>query len=367
MTETPKQNAIVLAAGGTGGHLYPAEALAQELLNRGHKVIIITDKRGHAFKNLGDQVSVLVVRAATFKAGLVNKLKAVLDISLGIVQAGILMRKINPAIVVGFGGYPSFPSVFAAQNMGYATLLHEQNAILGKANLVLADKAQAIAASLPGTQNIKEKNKGKVTVTGNPVRAGVCAVREKSYQPPTDAFNIFITGGSQAAKIFGDVVPDAVNLLPDDLKKRLHIVHQCREEQLAATAEKYQRFGIAAETKSFFTDMPDRLAACHLFIGRSGASTVAELAVVGRPCIFVPLMHADRQQFLNAELLEKRNGAWVMPQETFTPEALSEKIAWLAHNPKVMERAAKAAHDCGQPEAVKNLATLVEKTLKPRK
>jgi len=350
---------IVLAAGGTGGHLYPAEALAQELLNRGHKVIIITDKRGTAFKRLGDKVQILCVRAATFKPGLISKIKAVRDIVFGIVQAAVCLGKIKPSLIIGFGGYPSYPTIFAGQRMGFPTLLHEQNAILGKANLHLADKAKVIATGLPDTHGIKPANQAKVTVTGNPVRAAICAARDKPYPSPTGIFEIFITGGSQAAKIFGEIIPAATAKLPDDIRKRLHVVHQSREDDIAATTERYRAAGVNAEIKSFFDDMPERLSACHLFIGRSGASTIAEIAVVGRPAIFVPLWHADRQQFLNAELLAQKNAAWVMVQETFTPQALERLI----RNPSVLETAAAAAKSCGQPEAVKKLADLVEKNL----
>jgi UDP-N-acetylglucosamine--N-acetylmuramyl-(pentapeptide) pyrophosphoryl-undecaprenol N-acetylglucosamine transferase len=354
---------IILAAGGTGGHLYPAEALAQELLNRGHKVVIVTDKRGTAFKSLGDKVQILTVRAATFKAGLFSKIKAVRDILIGIVQAAVVLKKIRPAVIIGFGGYPSYPTMFAAQQMGFKTILHEQNAILGKANLHLADKAIAIAASLPDTRNIKPVNQSKVTVTGNPVRAAVCAVRDLPYLPPTDTFEIFITGGSQAAKVFGEIVPDATARLPDDLRKRLHVVHQCREDDIAATTEKYRIANVTAEIKSFFNDMPERLSACHLFIGRSGASTVAEIAVVGRPAIFVPLWHADRQQFLNADLIANKKGAWVMEQNNFTPAALAERLESLIRDPAQLEKAAAAAKACGQPGAVRKLADLVEKNI----
>ena len=354
---------IALAAGGTGGHLYPAEALAQELLNRGHKVIIITDKRGSAFQKLGNKVQILCVRAATMKPGVIKKIKAVIDIVIGILQAALILRKFKPSVIIGFGGYPSYPTMFAGQLLGYPTILHEQNAILGKANLHLADRAIAIAASLPDTRGIKPSNLGKVTVTGNPVRAAICAVRDKPYPMIDNTFEIFITGGSQAAKVFGDIVPEAVRKLPEDIKRKLHIVHQCPEGSIAATMEKYQSTRVRAEIKSFFNDMPEKLSACHLFIGRSGASTVAEIAVVGRPAIFVPLLHADRQQFLNAELITGKEGGWVMVQESFTPEALAEKLEYLIKNPAVLENAAKAAKSCGKPEAVKNLADLVETKL----
>jgi UDP-N-acetylglucosamine--N-acetylmuramyl-(pentapeptide) pyrophosphoryl-undecaprenol N-acetylglucosamine transferase len=370
---------IILVAGGTGGHLYPAEALAQELLNRGHKVIIITDKRGGAFapkhisaaergafKSLGDKVQILCVRAATFKPGLVSKIKAVRDILLGIVQSAIILKKLKPAVIVGFGGYPSYPTMFAGQRMGFATLLHEQNAVLGKANIHLADRAIAIAASLAGTHGIKPANEGKVTVTGNPVRAAICAVRDNPYPALTSAFEIFITGGSTAlTHVFNETVPEALRLLPEEFRQRVHIIHQCRDLEREATAERYRNAGITAEIKSFFDDMPQRLAACHLFIGRSGASTVAELAVVGRPAIFVPYpSHADMQQKYNAEALTLNGGGWLMMQDQFTPQALAEQLSHFLQNPAILENAAQAAKACGQPEAVKKLADLVEMKLR---
>lgn len=356
---------IVLAAGGTGGHLYPAEALAQELLNRGHKVIIITDKRGDVFKRLADRVQIYSIRAATFKPGIVSKIKSVLDICIGMVQAALLLQKMRPALVVGFGGYPSFPTVYAAQRMGYLTILHEQNAVLGKANGHLANEAVVIATSLPETRNITPKNQSKVVVTGNPVRAAICAVRDVPYPSLQDEIRIFITGGSTAlTRIFNETVPEAARLLPEDIRRRLRIVHQCREAERAATAERYRAAGVTAEIKSFFDDMPERLSACHLFIGRSGASTVAEIAVVGRPAIFVPYPgHADMQQKYNAIQLSEAGGGWIVMQDQFTPAVLAKQIEAFAKDPSILENAAKAAKSCGQPEAVKNLADVVGRKL----
>ena len=356
---------IILAAGGTGGHLYPAEALAQELLERGHKVIIVTDKRGTAFKRLGDKAQILCVRAATFKPGLISKIVAVRDILLGIIQSAVLIKKIKPAVVIGFGGYPSYPTMFAAQRMGFPTIIHEQNAVLGKANLHLADKAAAIAASLPDTRGLKSSNQGKVTVTGNPVRAAVCAVRDNTYPPLDNIFEIFITGGSTAlTHIFNETVPEALKLLPEDIRNRIHVVHQCRDIERDATAERYFNAGVKAEIKNFFDDMPQRLTTCHLFIGRAGASSVAELAVVGRPAIYVPYpSHADMQQKYNAEALTLKGGGWIMMQDKFTPQALAEQLVDLIKNPTLLQNAAAAAKACGQPEAVRKLADLVEKNL----
>jgi UDP-N-acetylglucosamine--N-acetylmuramyl-(pentapeptide) pyrophosphoryl-undecaprenol N-acetylglucosamine transferase len=304
------------------------------------------------------------VRAATFKSGILSKIKAVIDIEIGILQSALLLLKYKPALIVGFGGYPSFPAVFAGQMMGLPTILHEQNAILGKANVWLAYAARKIALSLPETRGIRAADQPKTVLTGNPVRADICAVRDKPYPALTGNIGILITGGSQGAKVFSDAVPEAVRRLPDEIKARLSIVHQCKENDIAATAEKYRAAGVKAEIKSFFNDMPERLSACHLFIGRSGASTVAEIAVVGRPAIFVPYPgHADQQQKHNAGIIAGKDGAWVIPQDQFTPEALAQQLEHLAKNPDILENAAKAAKSCGQPEAVKNLAALVEQKI----
>lgn len=353
---------IVLAAGGTGGHLFPAEALARELLNRGHKVAIITDKRGHAFKSLADDVGIFCVRAATFKPGLSAKVKAIIDICRGIVQSVFLLLKLKPDVIVGFGGYPSFPPLLAGQILCKTTVLHEQNAVLGKANIILACGATKIATALPDTRGIKDKDRKKTVVTGNPVRAAICAVRDMPYKAPTLAedFILFITGGSQAAKAFSDIVPQAAALLPETLKKRLVAVHQCREEDIEKTKNAYAAAGVRSEVKSFFSDMPERLAACHLFFGRSGASTVAEIAVVGRPAIFVPLLHADRQQVYNAEMLVNKGGAWLFMQDSLTSQTLAEKLRELMEHPALLEKAAAVARACGEPDAAKKMADAVE-------
>lgn len=347
---------IVLAAGGTGGHLYPAEALAQELLNRGHKVTIFTDKRGQAFRQLEGKVEVRCVISGTAKKPL--------EILRGLLQAWKMLRALAPNIVVGFGGYPSFPPLLAAQLLNIPTIIHEQNAILGKANIWLADRARAIALSHAGTHGIKDKNLQKAVVTGNPVRSGICAVRDLPYPKVGEEINIFITGGSQAASIFGAVVPEAMMRLEEVLRARLRIVHQSKEAEVEAVAGKYRMSGVRAEVKSFFIDMPERLSACHLFIGRSGASTVSEIAVVGRPAIFVPYPgHKDQQQKHNAEIIVRAGGGWLMMQDDFTPEALAEKIEYLASHGEVLENAAAAARSCGEADAVVKLASLVEERM----
>lgn len=354
---------IVLSAGGTGGHLFPAEALAEELLRRGHHVEIITDKRGHAFKSLGDRVKVHTVAAATLKPGITTKIRAVFAMAKGISQAFLLLTKIKPDVVVGFGGYPSFPGIFAAQALWLKNILHEQNAVLGKANLVLAGRATKIATSFDGTRGIKAAQNKKTIVTGNPVRKGVVAVRDVPYSAPTDIFRILVTGGSQAASAFSDIIPAAIATLPENIKPRIEVMHQAREADIAKTVAAYERAGVKAEIKTFFIDMSARLEKCHLFIGRSGASTVTELAVAGRPAIYIPLRHADMQQKYNAETVTNRGGGWLLMQEDATPAGLGALLLELIQNPAELEKSAICAKNCGQPDGAARLADTVETLL----
>jgi UDP-N-acetylglucosamine--N-acetylmuramyl-(pentapeptide) pyrophosphoryl-undecaprenol N-acetylglucosamine transferase len=352
---------IMLSAGGTGGHLFPAEALAEELLKRGRTVVIVTDKRGHAFRSLDGKAAIHTVRAATLKAGIVSKVRAIADMGIGILQAAKLIRQYKPGVVVGFGGYPSVPAVFAAQRMGVPTVLHEQNAVLGKANVFLAKRAFVVATSLDGTRGLPDG--ANVTVTGNPVRPAIVAVRDTPYAPPGDKIHLLITGGSQGASIFGGVVPEAVGLLPENLRARLNVMHQCREPDIPAAMALYRKAIVEAEAAPFFPNMAEKLAACHLFIGRSGASTVAEIAVAGRPAIFVPFQHKDMQQKFNAEALSLKGGAALMMQEDFTAPALAQKMREMLENPAILAKMAIAAKAEGHPDAAQRLADVVEQRL----
>lgn len=360
---TPKK--ILLSAGGTGGHLFPAEALATELIARGHKVVIFTDKRGEAFKSLGPETEIHTIPAATIKPGILSKIRALFTMGAGCMMAMVKILRLRPDIIVGFGGYPSFPGVFAGQILGCKTIIHEQNAVLGKANMALRHLARHIAQSLPGTRGLAKSDIAKSTVTGNPVRKAIISISATPYAPPQDNGDIIvlITGGSQAASLFSDIVPAGMALLPEEKRKRLRIMHQCRQVDLARTTEAYKTHGIRAETAPFFADIADRLRDCHLFIGRSGAGTVAEIAVAGRPAIFVPLRHADMQQLHNAEVLSAKNGAWIMNQENFTAEALADRMATLIDRPEILSQTARSAQSCGRPDSATALADLVEKQL----
>lgn len=355
------QARIVLATGGTGGHLFPAEALAAELSGQGHAVTIIMDRRVDGFKGLNDSVDIRFVRSGYFKSGIIKKLQALVNLGLGFFEAGYLLWKIKPSVVVGFGGYSALPTVLAAQIMGIPTMLHEQNAALGKANALLARFCKKIALSQPNTRGINITEQNKTVLTGNPVRAGIIAIADAAYATPAVGdIRLLITGGSQAATVFSDVVPKALALLPERLRTRLSVVHQCRSVDIDATAAAYQMDGIRAETAVFFSDMPDRLRDCHLFIGRSGASTVAEIAAAGRPAIFVPYPgHADMQQKYNAEHMVDSGAAKMFMQQDFTPEALSSYLVTLLDQPDAMVAMAVAARACGKPTATKNLAEVV--------
>ena len=351
---------VVLAAGGTGGHMFPAEALARALIARGIRVALLTDQRGQAFGETLPSVEVHRIRASRLPRYTLDRLRAVIEMGLGGLEARKLLRKLSPSVVVGFGGYPSIPTVFAASLAKIPIVLHEQNALLGRANRRLASRAQAIATSFAKVTYMPAAMRG--VLTGNPVRPGVLAVRDIPYAEPTadGPLSILVTGGSQGARIFSEILPAAMALLPPELKARLKIVQQCRPEDIEAVTADYRAAGIDAELSTFFNDVPARLAACHLAITRSGASTVAELGVAGRPAILVPYPFAtDNHQTSNAEAFAQSGGAWVVSQRILTPKLLADRIAGLAAHPDTLARAAEAARQQGRPAAADSFAELV--------
>ena len=353
---------IVLAAGGTGGHLFPAEALARALLERQCRVALVTDRRGQAFGDKLPDIELHRIRAGRFGAGLVSKVVAGAELALGTLEAHRLLRRLAPAAVVGFGGYPSVPPMLAAARLGLPTLIHEQNAILGRANRLLAPRAKRIATSFTEVGAVRNADRARIVETGNPVRPTIAALRGAPYPMPSleGPFEILIIGGSQGARVLSEVVPAALAQLPEPLRSRLRLTQQARAEDLDAVRRAHQASGVAAALATFFADIPERLARAHLVISRSGASTVAELAMVGRPAILIPyLQAADDHQTANARALEKAGGAWVMGQATITPAALGEKIMALMTAPTLLADAAAKAHALGRPDAAWALADLV--------
>jgi len=360
---------IILTAGGTGGHMFPAEALAQELRARGRRVALITDKRGAAYAASFGDVETHVIAASNPAGNLWAKIKAAAALAKGAVQAWRVLRRQPAALVIGFGGYPALPAMAAAIWLGVPAALHEQNAVLGKVNRLITRRVAGIAASVDGLRGLRAIDRVKVTVTGNPVRAGIAACHQRAYDAPTldSPFNLVVFGGSQGARILSEVVPAAIAMLPPGVSARLRIVQQCRSADLERVRTVYERAGVQAELVEFISDMPERLARAHLVIARSGATTVSELTVAGIPSILVPYPHhADQQQLANAEALASMGAAWIMPDAQFTSSALAKRLQNLLRNPQQLAVAAAASHDLGRPDAARALADMVER-LAPRK
>jgi len=361
-----KKTRIILAAGGTGGHLFPALALADELINRGCDVLVATDDRGARFQQDNVSFPVKQIASATLQPGITGKFKTFMNLGFGLVQSMKMIFSFKPDVVIGFGGYPAFPPVYAAQVMGVKTIIHESNAVLGKANKMLARLAAQIAISLPVTKGVTDtdKLKDKTVVTGNPIRPEIAAKTGAPYPKLTEnsEIRIFVMGGSQGASIFSDILPAAIALLPEQMKQRLHIVQQCRNEDLERTKQTYKDIKVTADLESFFNDAAEQLEKCHLFIGRSGASTVSDVAAIGRPAIFVPLRHADNQQQINADVVADAGGGWVMAQQGFTAESLSARLEGMFALPAGLVQAAAKSAAVGKSDAAIRLADLVIKT-----
>ncbi len=353
---------ILLSAGGTGGHMFPAAALAHDLVSRGYRVAVATDARGRKFDDIFKGLDIHEVRSGTFGRGVAGKINGMAALGLGMVQALRLVKKLNPSVVVGFGGYPSVPAVFAAQRLGIPTVIHEQNAIIGRANAFLAPKSDKIALSLARVEGLDEPDLKRAIVTGNPVREDISRLYARPYPALhlDGDLRIAVFGGSLGARVFSDVLPAAFTGLPDAYKARLAITQQCRAEDIEHVRKTYEKAGIRARLEIFFSDMPAILADSHLVVARSGASTVAEVTVAGRPAIFVPYPHhKDQQQKINADAVADAGGAWVMTQDGFTAEALLARIETFLQNPETLFRAAEASRSCARPDAARRLGNIV--------
>ena len=355
---------FVLAAGGTGGHMVPAHALAAELKSRGHGVLLITDDRGARFPGLFEDVPVHILPAGRMGGGPIAWLKALNSVVKGRGQAKRLYREHKPDAVVGFGGYPAVPSLLAASSMGIPTVIHEQNAVLGRANRFLAGEARAIGTAYEEMDRLKSRHKSKCVLVGNPVRDAVARLGELPF-PPFDEFaplKILITGGSQGATVLGEVVPEGLGMLQPSLRRRLQIVQQCRPDDIERVRKTYADLGIPAELTTYIEDMPDKIADAHLVIGRAGASSLAELTAAGRPAILIPYPAAtDDHQTANAREITKAGGARTIQQTGFTPEVLARQIEALAMDPVALNNAAARALSVGRPHAARDLANVVER------
>jgi UDP-N-acetylglucosamine--N-acetylmuramyl-(pentapeptide) pyrophosphoryl-undecaprenol N-acetylglucosamine transferase len=351
---------IFLVAGGTAGHVMPAIALGTELLTRGHQVEFITDKRGEKYFD-GTNIFPQIVASSAIPKEPAKKALAAVKIAQGLWQSYTLCREHAPDIVVGFGGYPSFPTVFMAQLLKMPTMLHEQNAVFGRANRQVAKKAKTIAVSFPQTKFLDNAYKDKTIVTGNPVRA-VFTQKAAPYQAPSSnaPFNLLVFGGSQGSTIFSKILPQAVEKLPPDLRQRLAITQQCRKEDVDIVTAEYNRLGVTARLQTFFKDMPQLYNRAHLILARAGASTVAEIAAVGRPALFVPLAASlDGDQAENARQFIRNGAGWLLEEKGFTPETLALKLIEWMNNPAVLAAAAIAAKELSVGDATVKLADAV--------
>lgn len=358
-----RQKHFVLAAGGTGGHMVPAAALAAELKKRGHHVSLISDDRGVRFPGLFEGVQTHVLPAGRLAGGPLGYIKAARAMIEGRALAIELYRHQKPAAVIGFGGYPALPALLAAFHHRIQTAVHEQNAVLGRVNRLVAGKVDAIATAYADVARLKDKYRGKAHLVGNPVRAEVLALRSQPYPllEEDGIFRVLVTGGSQGASVLSKVVPDGLSLLPVSFRRRLQVTHQARIEDIDAARAKYAELSIAAELATYLPDMPEQLAWAHLVIARAGASTLAELTCAGRPAILVPLPSAtDDHQKANAKEMTAAGGARTIDQRGFTPVELAKQMQRLGLDPAALQNAAGRARSCGRPDAVRDLADLVE-------
>ena len=365
MSET-RPRKVLLAAGGTGGHMFPAESLARELGRRGIAVALITDRRGGGFAGELAAVETHRVRAGGIAGGgVLKRLRGVMEIGLGVLQARRLVPRLGADAVVGFGAYASVPTVLAGARAGLRVVLHEQNAFAGRANRMLAGRAHAIATSFARVEGLNAVDPGKLRFTGNPVRDEIAALGERPYAAPRagEEIHILVLGGSLGARVFNDLVPAAIARLPEDLRARLRVSQQVRGDSLPAVETAYAACGVRANLAGFFDDVPERLKQACLVICRAGASTVAELAAAGRPAILVPYPHAtDDHQSANARALEAAGAAWTMPQPALTAATLAQRLEALLGDPDGLAAAAGRAAGFAPRDAARRLADLVRST-----
>ncbi len=359
---TPPGLKFVLAAGGTGGHLFPAQALAERLVRHGAAVCLATDRRADAFAAQVPGVEIREIRAGRLGGNPLQSACGVAAMAVGLVQARRLLGRLHPAAVVGFGGYPSVPTMLAATQLGLPTVIHEQNAVLGRANRLLAARVGRIATGFAETAGLRPADRARAAYTGNPVRPAIIAVAAIGYRPPRAGapIELLITGGSQGARIFADIVPPALAGLPPTLRAALRVSQQARREDCARVTAQLEAAGIAAEVDSFFTDVPERLARAQLVICRAGASTVAELAAIGRPALLVPYPHAtDDHQAANARAFAEAGAGWVIPQAGLSAPALTTILAERLGDAEGLADASEQARRFACDDAAERLTAIV--------
>jgi len=353
----------VLAAGGTGGHMTPAHAVAQELTARGHRVALVTDERGARIPGLFEDVQTHILPAGRMTGGITGWIRGWGAIREGRKMARQLYDSFEPAAVVGFGGYPALPALLGAFAERIPTIIHEQNAVLGRVNRLVAGKVAAIATAYPDVKRLAPRHAHKTHLVGNPVRQAVLDLREEPFPVFSEesVLRLLVTGGSQGATILSGVVPAGLGMLPISLRRRLQVTQQCRPEDIETVRAIYADLEIPADLATYIEDMPTKLGWSHLVIGRAGASTIAELTVAGRPAILIPLPSAmDNHQAYNVVEMVRAGGARAIDQKQFTPAELAKQMQKLAMEPGALVNAAKRAWNCGRPDAVRDMCDLIE-------
>lgn len=352
---------FILAAGGTGGHLFPAEALAAELVGHGRQVRLLTDSRVEAFAAHLPGIEVTHLKVGRLGGGLMRTARGLAELAAGTLESRRLLRRLRPAAVIGFGGYPSLPTMLAAISLGLPTLIHEQNAVLGRANRLLAPLVRRIAIGFPDAKRLRPVDRARAVHTGNPVRAAILALGNSPYIPPgpDQPIELLTLGGSQGAHILGDLVPAALAMLPRPLGQRLRVSQQARPEDRAAVVEAYAKAGISAQVEVFFSDVPQRLARVHLAICRAGASTIAELAAIGRPAVLIPYPYAtDDHQTANARAIAAAGGARLIVQSELRAESLAADLGKLVADGPALGLMAQHAAAFSRRDAARQLASL---------
>jgi UDP-N-acetylglucosamine--N-acetylmuramyl-(pentapeptide) pyrophosphoryl-undecaprenol N-acetylglucosamine transferase len=353
---------VILAAGGTGGHLFPAQALGETLAKRGYRIHLMTDERVRDYGKSFPAEETHIVESASPSP---RRPLGLLKLFRGYRAAKRIMKRLRPAAVVGFGGYPSFPPIYAAASLGIPSAVHEQNAVLGRANKLLSKKVDALATSFASMIGLPPVALAKMVLTGNPVRAIALAQKAAAYPKFDGRVNLLVFGGSQGAKFFSDFMPQVFAAMPDALRRKIALTQQCRAEDIETVRTAYLNLNVACNLQSFFMDMPKRIAESHLVISRSGASTIAELGVIGRPAIMVPLPHAiDNDQLRNAQSFADAGAGWVCPQKDLVPADFALFLEQLLADQPSLKRAAESALGHGKPDAAERLADVIEKIMK---
>ena len=358
------QSPIVLTAGGTGGHIFPSIAVAEELVYRGHTIFFVTDSRGLKLWKTSEKILVKCISASHIHGNIQLKLKGVFSIAAGLLQACRIIAQQKPSCVAGFGGYASFPMMLSATLLGLPTIIHEQNAVMGRTNRAFSKKAKFIATSFKETSGINIRNKRKTILTGNPIRAEFTRIRDNPYPfvgSVRQPLKVLILGGSQGTSIFGKVVPQAITTLPPHLHRRFSVVQQCRAEDIEKIRSTYLEAGIRAELSTFFENVHEHIENSHIVISRSGASTIAELAEAGRPAILVPYPHStDNHQLGNAHQFAQTGAGWIISNETFNEKNLAKYLRNLIDKPQRLVNAANAARQLGGKHSTQGLCDLIE-------